>query len=71
MSKQPTFVAYSVKQRDGKQDFFCPIGAAFAHDKGPGFSIQLDALPIGGRIVLLEPKTDKADGNDVRRAPYA
>ena len=41
------------------------IGAAWPHKKGPGFSIQLDALPLEGRIVLVAPAADpKAAGND-------
>ena len=31
------------------------IGAAWAHEKGAGYSIRLDALPIDGLIVLVEP----------------
>jgi len=60
-NKQPTLIAYSVKPREGKQDFFRRIGAAFLHEKGQGLTIHLDALPLGDRIVLLEPKDDKAE----------
>ena len=56
---QPTLIAYSVKERDkGKQDIWTKIGAAFPHGKGHGLTIQLDALPLGDRIVLCEPKAD-------------
>ena len=34
------------------------IGVAFPHDKGAGLTVILDALPIDGRIVLVEPKAD-------------
>ncbi len=57
---QPTHIAYSIKERDGKT-FWRQIGAVFSHGKGSGMTIQLDALPIGDRIVLLEPKTDGAE----------
>jgi hypothetical protein len=60
---QPTFIAYSVKQRgEGKQDIWTKIGAAFPH-KDKGLTIQLDALPLGDSIVLREPKEkdDKAE----------
>lgn len=55
---QPTLIAYSVKEREGKSPIWRQIGAVFPHGKGPGMTIQLDALPIGDRIVLLEPKAD-------------
>jgi hypothetical protein len=62
MSKKPTLYAYSVKEREGQKSVWTKIGAAWAHEKGNGFSIQLDALPLNfdGRIVLTEPKADDA-----------
>jgi hypothetical protein len=57
---QPTLIAYSVKERgEGKDDIWTKIGAAFPHGKGTGMTILLDALPLGNRIVLCEPKEDK------------
>jgi hypothetical protein len=38
------------------------IGAAFPHKEGFGFSIELHAFPIDGRLVVLPP--DPADGNN-------
>ena len=34
------------------------IGAAFPHKEGPGFSIELRAFPVDGRLVVLPPDTD-------------
>jgi hypothetical protein len=57
MSNKPTYIAYSVKERGkGKPDFWVRIGGAWPFDNGKGFTVQLDALPIDGRIVLCEPK---------------
>lgn len=54
---KPTLIAYSVK--DGREPeqkaIWTRIGAAWAHEKGPGYSIRLDALPMDGRIVLVAP----------------
>jgi hypothetical protein len=61
---QPTLIAYSVKEREGKQAIWTKIGAAFPHGKGKGLTIQLDALPLGDSIVLREPKDDKAEAKD-------
>ena len=36
------------------------------HKNGPGFSIQLRALPIDGRIVLLPPDTGDEQRNKDR-----
>ena len=61
-SNQPTFIAYSVKERGkGKPAIWTKIGAVFPHEKGSGSTIQLDALPLGDRIVMREPK-DRPEG---------
>jgi hypothetical protein len=59
--KKPALIAYSVKDaRDAAQKaIWTRIGAAWAHENGPGYSIRLDALPIDGRIVLVAPAEPK------------
>ena len=60
----PDFVAYTVRDRgvdqngEKRDQFWLRIGAAFAHERGDGYNIVLDALPIDGRVVLRKPKTD-------------
>ncbi len=55
---QPTYQAYTVVKREGQDDFWLNIGAAFAHQDGDGFNVVLQALPINGKIVLRPPKSD-------------
>jgi len=38
------------------------IGAAFPHKEGPGFNVELKALPLDGRVILLPP--DQDDSNE-------
>jgi hypothetical protein len=63
MSKKPTLIAYTVREREGQKPVWTRIGAAWPHDKGNGLTLQLEALPLNfdGRIVLTEPKTDDAE----------
>jgi hypothetical protein len=64
MSKKPTLIAYRIRERGkGQKDIWTRIGAVWPHSSGTGFNIQLEALPMGDRIVLTEPKADepKAD----------
>ena len=58
---KPTLIAYAVKDPlDTEQKaIWTRIGAAWPHEKGPGYSIRLDALPIDGRIVLVEPASSE------------
>jgi hypothetical protein len=42
------------------------IGAAFPHKEGLGFSIELKAFPIDGRLVVLPPDTDDSNNRNGR-----
>lgn len=53
---QPTHTAYTVIKREGQDDYWLNIGAAFMHQDGDGFNVLLQALPINGKIVLRPPK---------------
>ena len=65
MSNKPTLYAYAVKDRGRNQKaIWTRIGAAWPHEKGNGFTIELEALPLNfdGRLVLTEPKSaDKGE----------
>ena len=58
-------IAYQVTEGgkgNKKQSYFTRIGVAFPHKEGkPGFNIQLNALPLDGKIVLLAPKDRDED----------
>jgi hypothetical protein len=62
MSNKPTYYAYSVKDRGrGKSAIWTRIGAVWAHEKGQGLNIELEALPLNfdGKIVLMPPKSEE------------
>jgi hypothetical protein len=64
-TQKPTLIAYAVKERGkGKKAIWTRIGAAWSHDKGKGFSIELEALPLDGRLVLMEPQQDQTSSAD-------
>ena len=50
--KAPTHVAYQVRDREGQKSFWTRIGAAWAHADGKGFNIQLEVVPLDGRVSL-------------------
>ncbi len=53
MSNQPTHRVYMVKDlEDGDKSHWTTIGAAWAHKDGDGLNIQLDAMPLNGRLVI-------------------
>ena len=51
-SKSPSHVVYQVRDREGGKGFFTRIGAAWPHKDGKGFNIQIDAIPLDGRLTL-------------------
>lgn len=44
-----------------KKTRWVKVGVAFARDKG-GWDVRLDALPINGRLMLMEPNRDSGGG---------
>lgn len=65
-NQQPNYRAYTVVKREGQDDFWLAIGAAFQHQDGDGFNVVLQALPIPNgdgqcKIVLRPPKADDTD----------
>lgn len=59
----PVYQAYTVIKREGQDDFFLGIGAAFEHRDQRGLNVILQALPIDGKIVLRAPKSE-GESND-------
>ena len=54
-SKAPSHVAYQVRNREGQKAIWTRVGIAWPHSDGAGFNIQLDAVPIDGKITLRIP----------------
>jgi hypothetical protein len=67
-NQQPSHRAYTVIKREGQDDFWLAIGAAFMHQDGDGYNVVLQALPIDGKIVLRLPKDEKTDQQPQERA---
>jgi hypothetical protein len=51
-SKLPSHIAYQVRDREGKKSFWTRIGSAWPHADGKGFNVQLEVVPLDGRITL-------------------
>jgi hypothetical protein len=55
----PVLIAYAVRRApSSKKPVWTRIGCAYPHDTGAGLTVVLDALPVDGRIVLLERDDD-------------
>lgn len=58
-AKAPDFIAWHVANR-GDKAFWTKVGAAWFHRDRKGISLQLEVVPINGRIVLRTPLDDEA-----------
>jgi hypothetical protein len=54
-SKAPTHIAYHVRESAGDDSYWTRIGAAWQHRDGKGFNIQVETVPLDGRITLRIP----------------
>lgn len=63
-ANSPQLIAYHISER-GEKTFWARIGAAWEHQDGEGFTLQLDLIPVSndGRIILRSPG-NAGDAND-------
>ena len=59
-SKSPSHIVYHVRDRNGQKGFWTRIGAAWAHADGQGFNVQVECVPLDGRITI-RVASDKKD----------
>ena len=50
--RKPSHIAYSIRDREGKDSKWTEIGVAFPHKDGKGFNVQLSAIPLDGNIQI-------------------
>lgn len=55
---KPKYEAFISKQNADDKSFYTKVGAAWEVAKG-GISIQLDAVPVDGRLVLFPVREKK------------
>lgn len=67
VGRKPDFIAYSVREsRDGK-GHWNKVGAAWQHRDGQGLDIQLESLPLDGRLTLRELREERMNAFENER----
>jgi hypothetical protein len=56
----PSHRVYAVT-KNGKNNYWHPIGAIWPHEDGEGFSMKLDYLPLNGADIVIRKPMAKAD----------
>lgn len=49
-NRGPSHIAYHVREGEDQKSYFNRIGSVWPHKDGQGFNIQLDSMPVDGRI---------------------
>lgn len=57
LHKAPELIAWHVTNR-GENAYWTKIGASWQHKDGKGMTLQLETLPMTGRIVLRAPREE-------------
>lgn len=55
------YVVREFTSQGEKRSSWTRVGVAFAHKKGPGFQVHLEALPVDGKLTIY-PIADKKPG---------
>jgi hypothetical protein len=65
-SKRPEYLAYMVEDGKGDNAFWTRVGTLWAHEDGEGYTLQLEALPLNGRLMIRKPKPKTSNGGAAR-----
>lgn len=58
----PSHIAYQVRDRENQKGVWTRIGSVWPHKDGKGYSVQIEAVPLDGRISLrvYEDRTEQS-----------
>jgi len=63
---QPYRLRYTVRPSgEGNKSFWSKIAVAWAHKDGQGFNVQMDALPVDGKLVLRTVPENHGDTGEI------
>lgn len=68
---RPVYRVYTLVPRENAKDYWLNIGIAFRHKDDKGMNLQLQALPLGSKLVIREvdPDEEETNGSEGPRAP--
>lgn len=68
-NRGPSHIAYHVREGEENKSYFNRIGSVWPHKDGEGFNIQLDALPVDGRITIRSVQDRLQEAKESAREP--
>lgn len=65
--RKPDYIAYNVTGDKEGKGYFNKVGAAWQHKDGQGYDLQLESMPVNGRITLREMREERKRQYDDQR----
>ena len=65
--RKPDYIAYNVTGGKEGKGYFNKVGAAWQHKDGQGYDLQLESMPVNGRITLREMREERIQQYDDQR----
>lgn len=63
---KPYMLGYTVSsEKDGGKAYWSKIAIAWAHKDGHGYNVQMDALPVDGKLVLRTVSDDQDETGEL------
>jgi len=54
--KNPSHHAFQINEGADGKSYFNRVGVAFEHKDKQGFNLQLDSMPVNGKVTLRTPQ---------------
>ena len=67
VGRKPDFIAYSVRDSKDGKGHWNKVGAAWEHRDGQGMDIQLDSIPLDGRLTIRELREERMNAYEGER----
>ncbi|VAW75396.1 hypothetical protein MNBD_GAMMA13-700 [hydrothermal vent metagenome] len=66
--RKPDFAAYNVRESKDGKGYWNKVGAAWKHRDGKGFDIDLDSVPVNGRVTLRELRDERMQSHEQQQS---
>lgn len=63
---KPYLLGYTVRSaEDGGKAYWSKVAIAWAHKDGQGYNVQMDAMPVDGKLVLRTVSDDQDETGEL------
>ena len=70
-AQRPALIAFNVTESTDGKGYWNRVGAAWEHKDGKGYEVDLDSVPVNGRITLRELRDEQMIDYEEQRQEQA